>query len=100
VMLYASLGGAKAVDNTNFLQFLIIMGGMFIAFFTIVRLLPAGPRAARLREVEAHLDQTWFSWIGGHAPGEVCPSAPQPVEDPHSYWCGDPHEACRCGATD
>ena len=41
VMLYASLGGAKAVDNTNFLQFLIIMGGMFIAFFTIVRLLPA-----------------------------------------------------------
>ncbi|HEX7318445.1 MAG TPA: sodium:solute symporter [Pyrinomonadaceae bacterium] len=40
VMLYASLGGAKAVDNTNFLQFLIIMGGMFVAFFTIVRLLP------------------------------------------------------------
>ncbi|MBV9925362.1 MAG: sodium:solute symporter [Acidobacteria bacterium] len=41
VMLYASLGGARAVDNTNFLQFLIIMGGMFVAFFTIVRLLPA-----------------------------------------------------------
>jgi Na+/proline symporter len=41
VMLYASLGGARAVDNTNFLQFLIIMGGMSIAFFTIVRLLPA-----------------------------------------------------------
>jgi Na+/proline symporter len=40
VMLYASLGGAKAVDNTNFLQFLIIMGGMFVAFFTVVRLLP------------------------------------------------------------
>jgi Na+/proline symporter len=40
VMLYASLGGARAVDNTNFLQFLIIMGGMFVAFFTIVRLLP------------------------------------------------------------
>ena len=40
VMLYASLGGAKAVDNTNFLQFLIIMGGMFVAFVTIVRLLP------------------------------------------------------------
>jgi hypothetical protein len=36
-----------------------------------VRLLPAGPRAARLREVEAHLDETWFSWIGGHAPGDV-----------------------------
>jgi hypothetical protein len=36
-----------------------------------VRLLPAGPRAAHLREVEAHLDETWFSWIGGHAPGDV-----------------------------
>jgi Na+/proline symporter len=41
VMLYAGLGGARAVDNTNFLQFLIIMGGMFVAFFTIVKLLPA-----------------------------------------------------------
>ncbi|MFL6256597.1 MAG: sodium:solute symporter [Pyrinomonadaceae bacterium] len=41
VMLYASMGGARAVDNTNFLQFLIIMGGMFVAFFTIIRLLPA-----------------------------------------------------------
>jgi SSS family solute:Na+ symporter len=41
VMLYAASGGAGAVDNTNFLQFLIIMGGMFVAFVTIVRLLPA-----------------------------------------------------------
>ncbi|WP_336031779.1 DUF3500 domain-containing protein [Geodermatophilus sp. FMUSA9-8] len=38
---------------------------------TFVRLLPEGPRAARLREVGAHLDDTWFSWIGGHAPGDV-----------------------------
>ena len=36
-----------------------------------VRLLPEGPRAARLREVEAHLDETWFSWIGGSQPGDV-----------------------------
>jgi Protein of unknown function (DUF3500) len=36
-----------------------------------VRLLPEGPRAARMREVEAHLDKTWFSWIGGHEPGDV-----------------------------
>src|SRR5918997_3128053 len=36
-----------------------------------VRLLPEGPRAARLREVAAHLDDTWFSWIGGHEPGDV-----------------------------
>jgi hypothetical protein len=34
-------------------------------------LLPAGPRAERGREVEEHLDETWFSWIGGHQPGEV-----------------------------
>jgi hypothetical protein len=38
---------------------------------TFVRLLPEGPRAARMREVEAHLDGTWFSWIGGSAPGDV-----------------------------
>jgi hypothetical protein len=36
-----------------------------------VRLLPEGPRAARMREIEAHLDETWFSWIGGHEPGDV-----------------------------
>jgi Na+/proline symporter len=40
VMLYASTGGARAVDNANFLQFLIIMGGMVVAFVTLVRLLP------------------------------------------------------------
>lgn len=33
--------------------------------------LPPGPRAARLREVAEHLDETWFSWIGGHEPGDV-----------------------------
>lgn len=34
-------------------------------------LLPTGPRAARLREVVEHLDETWFCWIGGHQPGDV-----------------------------
>ena len=38
---------------------------------SFVRLLPEGPRAARMREIEAHLDETWFSWIGGSAPGDV-----------------------------
>jgi hypothetical protein len=38
---------------------------------SFVRLLPAGPRAARMREIEAFLDETWFSWIGGSAPGDV-----------------------------
>ena len=36
-----------------------------------VSLLPKGPRAARMREIVAHLDETWFSWIGGHQPGDV-----------------------------
>ena len=36
---------------------------------TFVGLLPEGPRAARMREIEAHLDETWFSWIGGIAAG-------------------------------
>ena len=38
---------------------------------TFLRLLPEGPRTARLREVREHLDETWFSWIGGHDPGDV-----------------------------
>ena len=33
--------------------------------------LPEGPRAARMREVHEHFDETWFSWIGGHNPGDV-----------------------------
>lgn len=36
-----------------------------------VMLLPEGPRAARLREVRECLDETWFSWIGGHQPNDV-----------------------------
>lgn len=27
--------------------------------------LPAGPRAARFREIQEHYEETWFSWIGG-----------------------------------
>lgn len=27
---------------------------------------PDGPRQARMRQIERHLDRTWFSWIGGH----------------------------------
>jgi len=38
---------------------------------TFTRLLPEGPRAARMREIEAHLDETWFAWIGGSQPGDV-----------------------------
>ncbi|NVO25567.1 DUF3500 domain-containing protein [Donghicola mangrovi] len=28
--------------------------------------LPDGPRAARMALIEAHLEQTWWNWIGGH----------------------------------
>jgi hypothetical protein len=38
---------------------------------SFVRVLPEGPRAARMREIDAHLDRTWFSWIGVHQPGDV-----------------------------
>ncbi|MBV8858350.1 MAG: sodium:solute symporter [Acidobacteria bacterium] len=80
VMLYASLGGARAVDNTNFLQFLIIMGGMFVAFFTIVRLLPAdvsfleatrvAGKLGRLNAVDFSFDvknqyNFWSGLVGG-----------------------------------
>ncbi|MFG1922314.1 DUF3500 domain-containing protein [Cryptosporangium sp. NPDC048952] len=34
-----------------------------------VSVLPAGPRSARLREIRAHWDETWFCWIGDCAPG-------------------------------
>lgn len=30
-----------------------------------VKVLPPGPRAARMREIRERLDETWFSWIGG-----------------------------------
>lgn len=32
---------------------------------TFIAYLPAGPARARLREIETHYDETWFSWIGG-----------------------------------
>jgi hypothetical protein len=32
--------------------------------------LPAGPAAARRREIAAHYADTWFSWIGGFGGGE------------------------------
>src|SRR5919112_2030460 len=80
VMLYASTGGARAVDNTNFLQFLIIMGGMFVAFVTIVRLLPAdvsfleaahvAGKLGRLNAVDFSFDvknqyNFWSGLVGG-----------------------------------
>jgi len=31
---------------------------------------PEGPAKARMREVRAHLDDTWFDWIGGFGPDD------------------------------
>jgi hypothetical protein len=36
-----------------------------------VGLLPAGPKAARMREVREYLPETWLCWIGGHKRGDV-----------------------------
>src|SRR4051812_4000330 len=38
---------------------------------SFVSLLPEGPRRARMREIEGHWDETWFSWIGGSQEGAV-----------------------------
>lgn len=35
-------------------------------FETFFLLLPPGPKAARLAEIEAHLDDTWLCWMGGY----------------------------------
>lgn len=33
---------------------------------TFLSHLPDGPRAARMRQIAAYLDETWWSWIGGY----------------------------------
>lgn len=38
---------------------------------TYLAILPEGPRSTKLREISDHIDESWFSWIGGHHPGEV-----------------------------
>ncbi|HYE15274.1 MAG TPA: sodium:solute symporter, partial [Pyrinomonadaceae bacterium] len=80
VTLYTALGGARAVDNTNFQQMLIIMGGMLVAFLTIVWLLPAdvsftealsvAGKSGRLEAVDFSFDvksqyNFWSGLVGG-----------------------------------
>ncbi|HZB46255.1 MAG TPA: sodium:solute symporter [Pyrinomonadaceae bacterium] len=80
VLLYAARGGARAVDNTNFQQFLIIMGGMIVAFFTLVSLLPSdvsfveavhvAGRLGRLNAIDFSFDPSnqynfWSGLLGG-----------------------------------
>jgi Na+/proline symporter len=42
VLIYTATGGSKAVSHTHFLQFLIIIGTIALAFVLIVAKLPAG----------------------------------------------------------
>ncbi|MBC7929129.1 MAG: sodium:solute symporter, partial [Rubrivivax sp.] len=80
VTLYTAMGGARAVENTNFQQFLIIMGGMFVAFFTLISLLPSdvsfteaahvAGSLGRLKAIDFSFDITnqynfWSGLIGG-----------------------------------
>ena len=58
--------GVRVSDMPRAAQELVLQ-----AVEQFVLLLPRGPRAARLREVREHLDETWFSWIGGSRPGDV-----------------------------
>ncbi|RFA23654.1 DUF3500 domain-containing protein [Subtercola boreus] len=45
-------------------QLVLELARQFFAF------LPAGPAAAKLAHIEAHFDETRFSWIGGHEGAE------------------------------
>jgi Protein of unknown function (DUF3500). len=36
-----------------------------------INFLPDGPRAARMKKIEAHLDETWWCWIGGCGDDDV-----------------------------
>jgi hypothetical protein len=49
---------ARAMPAAQQAQLLALM-------HTYLAYLPEGPRSARMRENHAHLDNTWFCWIGG-----------------------------------
>jgi Na+/proline symporter len=80
VTLYTTLGGTKAVEYTHFQQALIIAGGMLVAFFTIISLLPqdvsfleavhVAGKMGRLNAIDFSFDITnqynfWSGLIGG-----------------------------------
>jgi solute:Na+ symporter, SSS family len=80
VVTYTAAGGARAVDNTNFQQFLIIAFGMIAALVTIIALLPAdvsfleairvAGEAGRLNAIDFSFDLSnqynfWSGLVGG-----------------------------------
>ena len=80
VMFYTTSGGSKAVSHAHFLQFLIIMGTMALAFVLIVRAMPDGVgltdatvlagHLGRMNAINFHFDPNdrynlWSGLIGG-----------------------------------
>ena len=80
VTLYTASGGTKAVEHTHFQQALITTGGMVIAFFTILALLPkdvsfieavsVAGKMGRLNAIDFSFDPKsqynfWSGLIGG-----------------------------------
>lgn len=65
VVIYTAWGGTKAVNHTQYQQFLIILGGMGIAFWLIVRALPPDVGlldAAAIAGKLGKLNTVDFSW--------------------------------------
>ncbi len=80
VTLYTASGGTKAVEHTHFQQALITTGGMIVAFFTILALLPrdvsfiesvsVAGKMGRLNAIDFSFDPAnqynfWSGLIGG-----------------------------------
>ncbi|MBA3716073.1 MAG: sodium:solute symporter [Pyrinomonadaceae bacterium] len=80
VTLYTASGGTKAVEHTHFQQALITTGGMVVAFFTILALLPrdvsfiesvsVAGKMGRLNAIDFSFDPAnqynfWSGLIGG-----------------------------------
>lgn len=80
VIIYTLTGGNKAVSHTQFHQMLIAMGGMVIAFFVILRLLPeelsfldavqVAGKAGRMDSIDLAFDPDsrytlWSGLLGG-----------------------------------
>lgn len=80
IIFVAATGGVKAINHTHVVQLLVIMGGMILAAWMVVRLLPQGTSvtealtvagaAGRLNTVDLSFDLTnrynlWSGLIGG-----------------------------------
>ncbi|HET9253218.1 MAG TPA: sodium:solute symporter [Candidatus Eisenbacteria bacterium] len=76
VVIYTTSGGAKAVNHTQFVQMLILLAGIGIAFFLIVASLPPGVTfvdALRVAGAQGRLNAVDFSFD---------------VENRYNFWSG------------